>query len=324
MPQITIPGAPEAGTGKTMKAAPVAVVDDFLPLDLANAMRADIDAHFANPHRHNAETHQVWNYWFVPELYTYLRTNTANIFEPDRDKAFYKSLLTWSVENLGMAAVTNPYLSLYVSGCRQAWHNDSGNGRFAYVYSLTRDERRTTGGETFVMREGDGLRENLLRPAASYQFYEIVAPKFNRLVIFDDRAPHAVSQVEGSMDPVEGRFVLHGHMGERGTTIIGALPAAAVDAAVNPALESFASADADRLRLYPGPISLRLNIDPNGAVDECEIIIDRVVHPDPNDPHWENLREDLCERLEALRFPAAAGPSKVILPVLLGTPPKPL
>ena len=47
-----------------------------------------------------------------------------------------RTLRTWSLETLGLGTVTRPYLSLYVPGCLQGWHNDSGNGRFAYVYSL--------------------------------------------------------------------------------------------------------------------------------------------------------------------------------------------
>ena len=57
------------------------VIDDFLPAELAEAMRADIDAHFANPQQHKPETHQVWNYWFVRDLYTYLRTTPEKVIE---------------------------------------------------------------------------------------------------------------------------------------------------------------------------------------------------------------------------------------------------
>jgi len=32
--------------------APYVVVDDFLPINVATAMRLDIDAHFAEPGRH--------------------------------------------------------------------------------------------------------------------------------------------------------------------------------------------------------------------------------------------------------------------------------
>ena len=45
-----------------MPSAPLIVIDGFLPVELALQMRRDIDEHFANPHLHRAETHQVWNY----------------------------------------------------------------------------------------------------------------------------------------------------------------------------------------------------------------------------------------------------------------------
>jgi len=61
--------------------APVIVIDDFLPDEVAQAMRADIEAHFANPGQHKPESHQVWNYWFVPGQYTYLRTNPDKVVD---------------------------------------------------------------------------------------------------------------------------------------------------------------------------------------------------------------------------------------------------
>jgi len=70
MVEIVVPGASQDGTVAGLGPAPAAVFDDFLPKDLAEAMRADIDAHFAKPEAHRPDTHQVWNYWFVPESYT--------------------------------------------------------------------------------------------------------------------------------------------------------------------------------------------------------------------------------------------------------------
>ena len=323
MPEIIVPGAPDADPAATPNLAPVAVVDDFLPLALAEAMRADIDAHFAKPHAHT-EAHQIWNYWYVPELYTYLRAQPEKVFRPDRVETFMATLREWSRENLGLANVTHPFLSLYVSGCRQGWHNDAGNGRFAFVYSLTRNDRATIGGETLVMREGVALRSNLTRPMAGGSFYQAVEPLFNRLVVFDDRVAHAVERVDGSMDPVQGRFVMHGHMSEAGTHVQGALPAAAVNAPVNAALMEFATGAAADLPLYHGPLSLRLVIDPSGAAEVRDVMLDRVLHPDPTHDGWEPLRESLLDRLEAVRFPAAEGETTVILPVMFGVRPRTL
>src|SRR5262245_53785257 len=111
--------------------AGVVVVDGFLPAEAAAAMRTDIDRHFAEPAAHRAEIHQVWNYWFVPGLYTYLRTTPEKVIRHAYVEDFVQALQEWSVGALGLGNVTWPYLSLYVAGCRQGLHNDAANGRFA-------------------------------------------------------------------------------------------------------------------------------------------------------------------------------------------------
>jgi Rps23 Pro-64 3,4-dihydroxylase Tpa1-like proline 4-hydroxylase len=299
--------------------APVLVTDDFLPLDLALAMRQDIEAHFSEPSAHRADTHQVWNYWHVPELYTYLRTTPERVIRRDRVDSFVGALQAWSTDTLGMGNVTWPYLSLYVSGCRQGLHNDAVNGRFAFVYSLTRDQRRTIGGETLVFREGDPFRGKLVEASAGRGFYDVFEPKFNRLIVFDDRLPHAVERVEGSMDPIEGRFVLHGHLTESGT-ITGALPVQVVEAAVSELLRDFGAQNAAQTAIYQGPLVLRFSISPRGFVETCEIVVDRVVHPDLGHTDWEPLRTNLIEKLTALKFPPAGGRTTVTQPLAFAGP----
>jgi hypothetical protein len=300
--------------------APAVIIDDFLPAKLATDMRQHIDAHFANPDAHRAETHQVWNYWFVPQLYTYLRANPEKIIGMGHIESFMRRMKSWSIGNLGMSKVTRPYLSLYVPGCRQGWHNDATNGRFAFVYSLTRDDRRTTGGETLIMHQGDPLRRNLTRPAAGSGLHQAIEPRFNRLVVFDDRMPHAVERVDGSMDPVEGRFVLHGHLSEAGTAAMGALPVEAVAAPIATVLREFGTEAKARAALYHGPVTFRLKIDQSGIVRSCEVLMDRVLHSDHTDVEWDPLRALLMERLRAVRFPSAEGETTVIQPVVFGGP----
>ncbi len=292
------------------------IVDDFLPAEHAAAMRADIDAHFADPQAHKPETHQVWNYWFVPELYAYLRTQPEKVIARPRADRFFEELRSWATTTLGLAGVTWPYLSLYVPGCRQSLHNDSVNGRFGYVYSLTRDDRRTLGGETIVHREGDPFRKNLANPGAGRSFYDLIEPRFNRLVVFDDRMPHAVERLEGPMDPLEGRFVLHGHIRETGPITFGALTAEAAAAAARETLQAFvAGAFFDG---YYGPVTLQLEIGADGAVITSRVLLDRVIHDSEADRRWPELVRDLIARLEATRFPAASGPTRLIVPVLFG------
>jgi len=296
---------------------PIVVVDDFLPRELAMALREDIDAHFAEPGAHRADSHQVWNYWFVPELYTYLRTTPEKVVRRERVESFMDALRAWSSETLGMGDVTWPYLSLYVSGCRQGLHNDARNGRFAFVYSLTRNQRRTVGGETLVFREGDPFRSRLTEASAGRSFYDAIAPRFNRLIVFDDRLPHAVERLEGSMDPIEGRFVLHGHLSEAGT-IDGALPTTVVQEALATLIGDFDARYSAHIALYQGLVVLRFVVSPAGSVETCDILVDRVMHADPGHAEWEPLRGELVTRVKTLKFPSAEGETTVTLPLSFG------
>src|SRR5438552_2750330 len=102
---------------QTMR-APCLVVDDFLPAAAAEQMREAIERHFAEPASHRPDSHQIWNYWFVPGLYTYLRTAPEKVFQRADVELFMEVLLSWSTSRLGLRQVTWPYLSLYVSDCR--------------------------------------------------------------------------------------------------------------------------------------------------------------------------------------------------------------
>ena len=301
-----------------MPSPPLIVTDGFLPAELALQMRRAIDEHFTNPQAHRPETHQVWNYWFVPELYTDLRTSPERVIGHEWAAAFHEALRRWSIATLGMANVTWPYLSLYVPGCRQGWHNNSLNGRFGFIYSLTRDLRRTLGGETLVRREADSFRGNLTQPQAGRGFYETVEPHFNRVLIFDDRLPHAVERIEGAMDPAEGRFVLHGHISEGGPIVEGALPAAAIAGPIGHVLGGFRGEAAAAAGLYHGPLVVRLWVGQTGSVTDCRVLLDRVIHPDPGHADWEGMCERLLERFRAAKFPPAAGETTITQPVAFG------
>src|SRR3569833_1180469 len=216
--------------------APFLTLDAFLPEQEAGRLRGAVEAHFAEPHNHSPDHHQVWNYWYVPQLYTYLRTSPEKVIPQPLVMRFFQALSVFSREVLGLGHVTWPNLSLYVDGCEQHLHNDSINGRLGFVYSLTREPRKTIGGETIVLREGDPFRANMRRAAAGSGLYDLIEPSFNRLTLFDDRMPHGVRRVECAMDPLEGRIVLHGHISELGAEAEGPLPAAGIRAAIDMAL----------------------------------------------------------------------------------------
>ncbi len=293
------------------------VVDDFLPREDALAMRACIDRHFATPHEHAPQTHQLWNYWHVPGLYTYLRTMPEKIVPRPAVEALVARLAAWGLETLGLATVGWPYLSMYVNGCRQSLHNDSRNGRFGWVWSLTRDERQASGGETLVMRPEDAGRP-LYDSKAGTDFYELVPPRFNRLVLFDDRMPHAVQPTEGSYDPAHARFVLHGHLRENGASFRGPLPRAAFAdavAAMNAGLAPF-------LRAAPAPwhglLALRIGVGADGRVHEVRRQVDRVLPVNGNPDRTRAPVRVALELARALRFAPLAQAAELFVPIRFG------
>jgi Rps23 Pro-64 3,4-dihydroxylase Tpa1-like proline 4-hydroxylase len=296
------------------------IIDDFLPTELARAMRIDIENHVADPPNHRAETHQIWNYWFIPGLYTYLRTRPEKIIQHDRVDIFVNALRGWSIETLGLGEVSWPHLSLYVAGCSQGLHNDSKNGRFAFVYSLTKADRRTNGGATIVLREGDPFRRNLQVANAGVGFYELIEPRFNRLVVFDDRLVHGVERVDGSMDPAHGRWVLHGHIEEAGPIVTGQLSIEALREGICAAVGHFVADWSAAIELYHGPLTFRFKVLPEGNVAEAKILLDRVIHEEDGNVDWEPLKAKLLEALGQAVFPAAEGETIVTLPMTFGTP----
>lgn len=297
--------------------APHSFVDNFLPAELAREMRAAIDAHFANPYKQTAE-HQVWNYWYVPDMYTFLRTGPDKVVGRVLLDKFHAALRSWAWNVLGLGNVTYPYLSLYVDGCQQSIHNDATNGRFGYVYSLTWDQRETKGGETIVYHEGDLFRSRLTTMTGGRGgLYEMIEPRFNRLAIFDDRMPHGVNRIEGSMNPVHGRLVLHGHISETGPGVRGPLRpdqvGTLVEEAANEALSRF------DMQCDPhGPLVVRLIARPDGSVDQAWLVLDRLAFPDGMSS--EGMAEAVVDAVRAIRFPACDGPSDAVVPIMVGGP----
>lgn len=311
------PAVTQATTLSTLR-SPHLTFDDFLPDDLAASMRQDIEDHFNNPGAHRPETHQVWNYWHIPGLYTYLRTDCDKVIKRAHMLRFMAALSNWAARTTGMTDISWPYLSLYVSGCRQGLHNDSNNGRFAFVYSLTKNDRKTSGGETIILKEGDAFRSRLTRAGAGTDFYDAIEPRFNRLVIFDDRMPHAVERVDGSMDPIEGRFVLHGHISESGPIVSGALSPAAINAVAQNTISDLVAGITARPERYHGPMVLRFTVLPSGAATDAAVLVDRVARGDDMEKGTEAVATRVVTTLMQLSFPPASVSSQVTLPVIIG------
>ena len=287
------------------------VFDDFLPAEKSAAMRADVDAHFANPYEHRPSTHDVWNYWHVPGTYNYLRTTPEKVIAREKVAEFVEALRIFAAVRFGFGKVSWPFLGLYVPGCSQSLHNDSTNGQLGYVYSLTRNSRQTIGGQTMIVHDRDLFRTSLDRAAAGTALFDLVEPRFNRLTLFDDRIPHAVQRVDGSMDPVEGRFVLHGHIRESGVVVQGALPPKDIQDPVVQVLKELRQA---RAKGVNGPLVLSIEIGKSGEVERQRPIFDRLASS--SDVDLDAIRAEAADRIGRLKFPAASGPTRANIPLM--------
>lgn len=295
--------------------APFLIVDDFLSPSVALALRADFDRHFSEPDMHQPEAHQIWNYWFVPNSYIYLRTTPAKILSSINLDAFVESLRRFASESLGLDKIGLPYLSLYVAGCSQNLHNDATNGRFAYVYSLTREPRATIGGKTILLREGDPFLNRMKMPSAGVDFYDTIEPTFNRLILFDDRLVHGVERVDGSMDPLHGRVVLHGHINEGGPWSKGGLTISELKVGIIDVVSQFLDENAASIRLCHGLLMIRFEILPNGKVSKCMKILDRVIYDHNRFSDRSSLQARIMDLIKMKIFPKCSENTVVTLPL---------
>jgi hypothetical protein len=247
-----------------------------------------------------------------------LRTDPTRLFSSDLVETFLSHLAAWSIQNLGLAQVSQPYLSLYVNGCQQGLHNDSKNGRFAYVFSLTDwEKRRFTGGETVLLKDQPywGSRR-ITNSGAGEDFCHLIPPFFNRLLVFDDRVIHGVRQLQGSMDPRECRVVLHGHITEGGIVAEGALSSAQVSSRISEVSTSLLD-DLPSPDSYHGFFTLRLQVETSGKIASAEVLCNRVVATSPSVKEPSAFVSVLVHRLSSVMFPAQREGTTVTLPVIL-------
>lgn len=288
-------------------------VPEFFPQ--ARAMRDAFDAHFGSPHEHRAETHEVWNYWHAPPLYTYVRTTPEKVLNQQLATAFVQRITRWSIQNLGLSKVSRPWLSFYVNGCRQGVHNDVRNGRLAYVFSLTHWERRRfEGGETLIFPPEAYWGSARMRSAsAGRALYDVVEPRFNQLLVFDDRLMHAVQTVVGTNDPREGRVVLTGHLEEGSIVVDGPLSHDVVAARLAELRPSIERDIEERYGRFSGLLTVRLDVDVTGCVGHAVPLLE-LFDSDSSGAAVQSPASLVIERLGAQRFEGAVAPTSIYIP----------
>lgn len=264
----------------------------------------------------------VWDYWHVPGQYTHLRTPAWEYFPRALFRTFQERLAAWGRRNLGCRGLSPLWLSNYVEGCRQEWHADVPHGPWAFVFSLSVGHGRAfRGGETKLLRPetlrywdtfsaaGGGERERA-------GVVKLVAPRFNRLTVFDPRVPHGVTEVKGTQDPREGRLVLHGWFSDPSPFAEGALTNAQVRRPVNEALLGV-RAMVNELGELHGTAAFRLRVSAAGKVSGVAALANSVVSL-AGDKQAENLfPRAAAAYFKGLEFPRARGNTEITLPILI-------
>lgn len=283
----------------------------------AEAMRQMLDARFKEPYANGIS----WDYFCDPRLYTYLRTSPKAVFSQDLYERFIHALRQWCMENLGLAPTQAPTLHLMINGCRLALHSDYQNGTWGYVYSLTRWEgRRFSGGETLIFRdEPPSYKKHHVH---GEDLYDLIPAHFNQLLVFDDRIVHGTPTIEGSMDPLDGRIALVGHIRATSLVVTGNLPWSAARKVVLDSLPHLR----ERTRSYrdvQGTVAFRLTISASGSVESVIALTENLVTPltgyAPSDA-VAAAKLLIQQTVSRLKFPAAEGPSTLIMAVLLPFP----
>jgi hypothetical protein len=180
---------------------------------LADEARSRFEQFMGNPQSHKfSGPHQCWDFWYMPNVYCYLRTDPVKVIGQDLVDDFMRYLNTFCRSELDRTTPTAPWMTLHLNGMRHEVHNDSCNGTYAYIYSLSRGLSSFTGGQTCVARPRIFDELEPRRNNAWEGFFEVIPPLFNQLVLFDDRLAHMVPVVQGTMNPLSGRLCLTGHL----------------------------------------------------------------------------------------------------------------
>ncbi len=260
----------------------------------------------------------VWDYWHVPGQYSHLRTPAEKFFDETLIDKFEQHLLNYGKKHLGCVGITPIWLSCYINGSKQGWHADVPHGPFAYVFSLTNlQAKKFTGGETCIFKDAainfwpnfhgkNGIEEA--------ELIEKIPPRFNRLIVFDPRRPHCVSEVHGSQDPLEGRLVMHGWFTHPQPFVEGGLAKVArfnlddLYAEVLPSLNKF--------RHLHGMICFRVRIGRDGRVLKVAPLISTLQSMDSAAPAALELQRQVRKIIATFRFPKTNTASLLSFPLV--------
>jgi hypothetical protein len=290
------------------------VVPEFF--EDAEAMRGIFDQRFQRA-RSNDSGSFVWDYWHVPDQYTYLRTKGDRYFPEGVTADLMGRLRGWGLEVLGCGTVTPPWFSYYIDGCVQEIHADVPHGPWAYVFSLTRwEERGFTGGETLMLRpealdfwRGFDPKQTL----EAGDVFDVIPASFNQLTVFDARVPHGVRAIRGTQDPLDSRVVLHGWFKYPELTVSEALQSQKSRAALQLVLRHLGSR-LQEIDSVTGLLTVRVEVDGDGGVREARPLSNTLVSTGGNPLATREVVEVVLETVRDRRLPTDGKEGWAVLP----------
>ncbi|MCO5143266.1 MAG: 2OG-Fe(II) oxygenase [Oligoflexia bacterium] len=291
----------------------------FLTIDQffskADRLRKTFEQKFTNPKESRSDQF-VWNYWYVKNQYKLIRTPARYFFTQQDYEDFLSALGDWAWKTLGCSAITDPWLSYYIEGCSQEWHSDVPHGPFAFVYSLSPKSLKFKGGETLLLKPKTlNFWQNFKNQTQHEkdEFVQSISPKFNRLVVFDPRIPHSVSEVRGVSDPLEARLVLHGWFTEPKPFVEGPLKAKDIELPLNSLTDAIAQFVLGQE--IDGILSIRMQVAVSGKVTKVEILANTLVDLRSAQP-LPSLVRFIRQEARKLIFPKSKRLSQITLPLL--------
>ena len=146
---------------------------------------------------------------------------------------------------------------------------------------------------------------------------QLIEPRFNRLTVFDPRIPHGVREVRGTVDPRQGRLVMHGWFVNPRPFISGPLSKAAPARQIVERIDDLSTTIASTLGTLPvaGLLSLGIAISAAGNVTKVSALSDTTRVAAVYEEQRRKAVAGLLSHIRRWRLPAAKAPSHLTLPL---------
>ena len=155
---------------------------------------------------------------------------------------------------------------------------------------------------------------------------ERISPKFNRLTVFDPRIPHGVSPVHGTMNPLDGRLVLHGWFTQPRPHYKGSVPTEKIESALSGFDEQLGNELSNKMNegsfSSSGTAAYRISIAPTGRVTNVSALAHSLASAEPDAAYRDHrfLTTLVATYFRSHSFPKSKSSSSLTLPItIVGT-----